>query len=390
MARWTTPRAAVGARILLPVARPASLELLLPVAAAMAAADDGHVVPVTIVPTRAPTQQVRAAADVALEAERRLREAGISASGVVAEARSVASGVRSVASSERATLVIMGWRGVEDTTQAFDATVDEVLGRSAVPLLVVRPSDQPPSRVVLPMTARHVVPHGRGALRLATTLAGRLASARATGVLLLWAGDQVPDVPEEVLALSDRLHHDPRRLDLAIGAMAQPGDVVVAAVAPTADGLREITTHVTAATPDATLVVAIDPGPRRARGLGAAVADPRPVVLDAEAEPVEHVVVVTIDPPDGASVPRRRLVRALTHLGTVSDVDVQWRAATRAQRLRVEVRLPARSTTEAVGEVMAALHEAPTLAGASLHYDVHRAPNLVQLDRLEPLGSIDL
>ena len=284
----------------------------------------------------------------------------------------------------------MGWRGIEDTTQAFDATVDEVLGRSAVPLLVVRPSDQPPARVVLPMTARHVVPHGRGALQLATTLADRLATARAMDVLLLWAGDHHPDVPEDVLALSDRLHHDPRRLDLAIGAMAQPGDVVVAAVAPTADGLREITTHVTAATPDATLVVAIDPGPRRARGLGAAVADPRPAVLTVPADPVDHVVSVTIDPPDGAAVPRRGLVRALSPLGTVSEVEVRWRAATQAQRLRVEVCLPARSTTEAVGEVMSALHEAPALAGASLHYDVHRAPTVVQLDRLEPLGSVDL
>lgn len=390
MARWSSLPAAVGARILVPVARPASLESLLPVAAAMAAADDGHVVPVTVVATRAPADQVRAAADLAFEAERRLRAEGVSASGVVAEARTVAAGVRSLVASERATLVVMGWRGTGQASQAFDATVDDVVGRSSVPLLVVRPTDQPPRRVVLPMTAGHVLPHGRGGLRLATTLARRLAEARGTGVSLLWAGDDHPDVPDEVLELSDRLHHDPRRLDLAVGAMAQPGDVVVAAVAPTAEGLREITTHVTAATPDATLVVAIDPGPRRTRGLGAAVADPRPVLLDDVLEPVEHRVTVTIDPPDGASVPRRRIVRALAHLGTVSDVDVQWRASTRAQRLRVEVRLPARGTAEALGEVMSALHEAPAVTGASLHYDVDRVSGVVQLDALEPLGSIDL
>lgn len=382
--------AAVGARILVPVARPASLDSLLPIAAAMACADDGHVIPVTVVPTRAPSEDVRDAADLALEAEHRLRTQGISATGVVAEARSVAAGVRSLAASERATLVVMGWRGLLDTSRAFDATVDDVLGRSSIPLLVVRPSDAPPARVLVPLTAGHVVPHGRGGLTLAATLAGRLATARGIGVSVLWAGDEAPAVPDQVLALTDRLHHDPRRLDLAVGAMAKPGDVVVAAVAPTAEGLREITTHVTAATPDATLVVAIDPGPRRARGLGAAVADALPAVLDATDEVADHVVTVTVEPPEGAVVPRRRLVRALTHLGTVSDVAVQWRASTRAQRLRVDVRVPASSTTIALGEVMSALHDTPVLAGASLHYDVERVEGVVQLDRLEPLGNVDL
>lgn len=390
MAGSTAPRAAVGARILVPVARPASLDSLLPVASAMAAADDGHVVPVTVVPRGAPLDQRAAAAELAVEAERRLRQDGVSASGIVAESRNVASGVRSVVTSERATLVVMGWRGEADTSQAFDATVDDVVGRSSVPLLVVRPTHTPLARLVLPLTASHVLPHGRGALELATTLVRRLAVARELGVSLLWAGDDTPLIPEHVRALSDRLHHDPRRLDQAVGAMAKSGDVVVAAVAPTAEGLREITRHVTAATPDATLVVAIDPGPRRARGLGRAVADATAAAREPEGELVDHVVTVTVVPCDSQTVTTRRLVRALTHLGTVSEVDVQWRAATGAQQLRVDVRVLATSTTAALGEVMSALHDTPALAGASLHYDVERAAGVVQLDRLEPLGSVDL
>lgn len=386
----SSANAAVGARILVPVARPASLDSLLPIAAAMAAGDDGHVVPLTVVPLGAPADEVRAAADLAVEAERRLRAEGVSASGVVAEARSVPAGVRSVVTSEKATLVVMGWRGMADTSRAFDATVDDVVGRSSVPLLVVRTAEHPPARVVVPLTAAHVSDHGRGGLALATTVAGRLASARTLGVSLLWAGEDTPAVPATVAALSDRLHHDPRRLDLAVGAMAQPGDVVVVAVAPTSDGLREITTHVTAATTGATLVVAIDPGPRRARGLGAAVADAVPLVVVDASVPAEHMVTVSIDPPDGATVSRRRIVRALAHLGTVSDVEVQWRAATRAQRLRVHVRLLATGTTAALGEVMSALHEAPALTGANLHYDVERVASVVRLDRLEPLGSVDV
>lgn len=389
MVRSSSSPAAVGARIVVPVARPASLDSLLPVAVAMAVADDGHVVPVTVVEPSASTDAVAAAADLALDAERRLQAEGISASGVVAEGRTVAAGVRAIVTSERATLVVMGWRGAADTSQAFDATVDDVVGRSSVPLLVVRPADHPPARVVVPLTAAHVSPHGRGGLALATDLAQRLAATRSVGVSLLWAGDEHPAVPPHVQALSDRLHHDPRRLDLAVGAMAQPGDVVVAAVAPTAAGLREVTTHVTAATPDATLVVAIDPGPRRSRGLGAAVADPVPKLVEVGDDPVDHLVTVTIDPPAGATLSRRRLVRALTHLGTVSDVDVQWRAATGAQRLRVSVRLLATGTTTALGEVMTALHDAPALTGASLHYEVERAADLVRLERLEPLGSVD-
>lgn len=389
MSRIGPVSSAPGSRIVVPVARPASLDSLLPVAAAMAAGDDGHVVPVTVVAPGSSADQRKAAADLALEAERRLRRDGVSASGVVAEARSVPEGVRAIVTSERATLVVMGWRGPADTSQAFDATVDDVLGRSSTPLLVVRPSDHPPTRVVLPLTLGHVGEHGRGGLMLATMLARRLATSRHLGVSVLWAGDGDPRVPDDVRALTDRLHHDPRRLDEAVGAMANPGDVVVAAVAPTPEGLREITTHVTAATPDATLVVVIDPGPRRRRGLGAAVADAVPIPVDTAGEPVDHVVTVTIDPPTGSTLQRRRLVRALAHLGMVSEVDVHWRAATGAQRLRVEVRVLAPSSTAALGEVMTALHETPALAGADLHYEVERAPGPVRLDRLDPLGSVD-
>lgn len=384
------PHVPVGARIVVPVARPASLESLLPIAAAMAAGDDGHVIPVTVVAHGASSAEVSAAADLAVEAERRLRRDGISAAGVVAEAHSVPEGVRAIVTGESATLVIMGWRGLADTSQAFDATVDDVVGRSSVPLLVVRPSELPPARVVLPLTSAHVGPHGRGGLRLATTLVGRLSAIRDLTVSVLWAGDDEPAVPEDIRGLTDRLHHDPRRLDAAVGSMARAGDVVVAAVAPTTAGLREITTHVTAATPDATLVVAIDPGPRRRRGLGAAVADAVPAAPDAEPEPVDHLVTVTIDPPTGSTLARRRLVRALSHLGSVSDVDVHYRAATRAQRLRVQVRTQATNTTAALGEVMTALHETPSLAGADMRYDVERAPDMVRLDQLEPLGSVDV
>lgn len=379
----------LGARIVVPVVRPASLDSLLRIAAAMAAAEDGHVVPVTVVPPHAPAETARAATRLAVDAERRLRADGVSASGLVVEADEVACGIRRVVRSEAATLVVMGWRGAADAARAFNATVDDVVGRSSVPLLVVRPATHPATRVVLPLGAAHVGAHGQGGLELATTVTRRLSAAAGTTVSVLWTGDETPAVPDDVRALSDRLHHDPRRLDEAVGAMARPGDVVVASVAPTASGLREVTQHVTAATPDAALVVAIDPGPRRTRGgLGSAVADPVNMVLELT-EPDEHHVTVTIDPPRGTTVPRRRVVRALTPLGTVSDVDVEWRAATGEQRLRVTVGVLAINPTTALGEVMTALHETPALSGADLRYDVTRAPQPLRLDRLEVLGGVE-
>lgn len=386
---WPSPDRRLGARIVLPVVRPASLGSLLPVAAAMATAEDGHVVPVTVVRPHAPAETVRSATALAIDAERRLRAHGISASGLVVEAEEVAAGIRRVVRSEDATLVVMGWRGETDASRAFDATVDDVVGRSSVPLLVVRPADHPTTRVVLPLGAAHVGPHGRGGLALATTVTRRLAETAGTSVSVLWAGDEDPVVPDEVRALTDRLHHDPRRLDEAVGAMARPGDVVVAAVAPTASGLREVTQHITAATPDAALVVAIDPGPRPSRdGLGRAVAAPVNRVLELT-EPAEHHVTVTIDPPVGVTVPRRRVVRALTPLGTVSDVDVEWRASSGAQRLRVTVRVLAVNPTTALGEVMTTLHETPALTGAAVRYDVSRAPQPLRLDRLEAMGAVE-
>lgn len=380
---------ALGARIVVPVARPASLQSLLPIAAAVAAGDDGHVVPLTVIPPRSSSRQVQASADLAVEAERRLRAEGISASGVVAEADEVADGIRAVVAAEAATLVVMGWRGGTEVSQAFDATVDDVVGRSSVPLLVVRPSDRAPQRVVVPLTAAHVTPAAKEGLVLATTVACRLRAGRGLDVSVLWAGSEPPTVPDEVRSLTDRLHHDPSRLDQAVGAMARPGDVVVASVAPTATGLRDVTTHLSAATPDAALVVAIDPARRRpGASIGREVADAVTVRLD-DGEVVDHLVTVTIEPSDGATVSRRRVVRALAHLGTVSDVDVQWHAATRAQRLRVVVRVAAAGPTAALGEVMAAMHDSPAFVGASLHYEVVRPDTPVRLDRLEPLGNVE-
>jgi hypothetical protein len=39
---------------------------------------------------------------------------------------------------------------------------------------------------------------------------------------------------------------------------------------------------------------------------------------------------------------------------------------------------------------MSALHDTPVLAGARLHYDVERVEGVVQLERLEPLGNVDV
>jgi hypothetical protein len=386
---WTSGSRPLGARIVVPVVRPASLDSLLPVAAAMALADDGHVVPVTVVAQRASSADIRAASTVAADAERRLHREGVSATGVVAEAAQVAEGVRAVVASESATLVIMGWRGSPDPSQAFNTTVDNVVGRSSVPLLVVRTSDVEVTRIVLPLTADHVTAGARRGLELATTLARRLALQGDLGVSVLWAGDTTPQVPGPVRALSDRLHNDPRPLDRAVGAMSRAGDVVVTSVPPTPTGLRDITTHVTAATPDAALIVAIDPGPGAGqRGLGRQVADAVHVRLDGDG-PADHIVTVIIDPPPDSTLTRRGVVRALTHLGTVSDVQAQWRATTGDRRLRVEVRLATTGATQAIGAVMAELHGTPALAGATLQYEVEPAADPIRVDHLEVFGSMD-
>lgn len=365
---------AYGRSIVVPIANPASARPLITVAARIAARDGGVLVPVTVVRPRAPADE-RAAAWLALaDAEEVARELGTPVAAEVVEDEQVADGVLSLATRAGASLVVMGWRGRSSTTDVFGRLTDTIVGRSAIPLAIVRFGVVPFRRVVLPINADHLRPEGTRGLRLAVGLADRLTGGRDEPTVLLHTGGPSQQLPEELRDLA--LVSDDRRTDQAVAAHARPHDIVVAPVAPTATGLRAATTHLAWAAPDATLLVAVDVGPTR-------TPSSPPLHRTAAARPAEHPtdaadrtvrVIVTARLADGVDADPDALGDVLGLVGTTDDLMAWWPAGDGRPHVRATVTVCAASVSAAIAALMVAVHEAERFRGAELTYDIDRRP----------------
>jgi hypothetical protein len=369
----------LGRTIVVPVVNPASVRPLLLCAANIAAADGGCVVPLTVVDRRADADVRAHAWRGVADAEATARELGVEALGVVQEADDVVTGTLATVEEHGATLVLMGWRGRSSTSNVFGELIDSLVGRSSVPLAIVRLGAVPPRRVVLPVHADHLLPGGDRGLALATELARRLGDAAPEPTTVLRTGPSEITLPPEVAALGDRVHHDPRRNDRAVAAIAQPSDLVVAAVAPTVSGLRSATTHLAWAAPDSTLLVAVDVGPTPEEGLAEATeaaATPAPVRRAGAARQVR--IVVTARLPDAGGDLRAPtpddLDRVLRAAGATEHLMAWWPAGDTRPHVRATVTVTATSVNAAISAVMVAVHEAPDFRGADITYDVDRGP----------------
>lgn len=373
-----------GRRVLVPVANPANVAYLLELAARLADPDDGQVVPVTVIAPGASPQEVARAHQEIAQAEAVVTARGGRAEGQVVTCDHPAEGVLEAVRHARATLVLMGWRGHSSTSDIFGRLIDTVVGRSSVPLAIVRLGSAPFQRVLFPVSPDHLLPGGGRGLDLAVDLAGRLAAdaPEPTTVLRTGAGD--PPLPNSITALSDRVHHDPRRIHQAVGAAARTQDLVMAAVAPTVSGLRAATTHLAWAAPDATLLVAVDVGPTE-QGLVEAVdragrpAPPKATELDDEVR-----IAVTACLPEDVTVRPEDLERVLQQAGATDHLMAWWPTVDARPHVRATVTVRAPSPNAGLSEVMTVLHEAEELRGAEITYDLERAarPLAVSIDDL--------
>jgi nucleotide-binding universal stress UspA family protein len=369
----------LGRTVVVPVVNPASLPLLLTIAGALAGPDDGQVHLVTVVRPRAPADEQAHAWQGLAAAEETAARLEVAVSGRVVEADEVSDGVLQAVDAAAASLVLMGWRGASSTRNVFGALIDTIVGRSSVPLAIVRPGTSPPQRVLLPVSADHLLPGGDRGLCLAVDLARRLAACCEEPTTVLRTGPRAVELPPQVLALGDRVHHDPRRTDQAVGAFARAEDLIVAPVAPTVSGLRAATTHLAWAAPEATLLVAVDVGPTREEGLAEAVdvADrPAPTPPDDGRHPVR--IVVTARLPDGTDVTPEDLDRVLRLAGDTDHLMAWWPAGDPRPHVRASITIRATGVNAAISAVMVAVHDAPDLRGAEITYDVDRgAPDVV-------------
>lgn len=358
---------AFGSTILVPITHPKSAVTLLRLAAALVE-PDGLVVPVTVLRPDARASERTEAHDLVVNAEATARESGVKARGMVDVDASVASGVLDTARECEATLVLMGWQGRSSHQNVFGSLIDSIAGRSSVPLGVARVGEKPFGGLLLPVSDDHLASAAAGGVRLAAALTKRLHDVTGLPVRVVRSGAGTRDLPAEVTDLSDRIHHDPRRLDLAVGAAARADDLVVVPVAPTVSGLRAATTHVAWAAPDASLLIAVDVGPVAARGtLASAVSRagrPSPAGTSTGAVTTHRVRVTACLLGD---IRPDVLASALWSIGQVS-VREPWRDDRGRLCIEAEVATEATDTNSALGEVMEALHEAPGFDGAEISY----------------------
>jgi nucleotide-binding universal stress UspA family protein len=366
-------RTDVGQRVLVPVVNPASIPPLMAIAARLVAGDDGTVIPVTCIRRQAPADERAHAWQVIAEAEAAGGEHRVRVVGQVLEGDEVADTVLHAVGEVEATLVVMGWRGRSSTSNVFGSLIDTIVGRSSVPLAVVRLGTASFRRVLLPVSADHLLPGGDRGLCLAVRIAHRLGAETSEPTTVLRTGARELELPPDVEKLGDRVHHDPRRTDQAVGAFARPDDLIVAAVAPTVSGLRAATTHLAWAAPEATLLVAVDVGrphePGLARAVDAAGA-PAPIVPRRGERDVRIVVTVRLAGRSEASA--EELDRVLQVAGRTDHLMAWWPAGEPHPHVRATVTVRSPSVNAAIAAVMIAVHDAPAFRGAEISYDVDR------------------
>ncbi|MEX2486441.1 MAG: universal stress protein [Nitriliruptoraceae bacterium] len=365
---------ALGRSVLVPVANPASVPPLLEHAARIAFADDGRIEIITVLREHASAQDHARAWSGLAEAERLHDALQVPITGRVVHADDPASGVLEAIDATRATLVLMGWRGTSSTTDVFGRLIDRIVGHSTAPLAILRLGTQAPRRIVLPISSDHLLPGGESGLALAGALTERLAhlTEEPTTVLRTGAGDH--PLPPAIQALGDRVHHDARRNHHAVAEFARRGDLIIASVAPTVSGLRNATTHLAWAAPEATLLIAVDVGRRGEPGLVDAVEDAGRPAPQRRMQPERtlHVVVTARLTGDHATTDAE-LTQALRDVGATHNVMTWWPAGDEHPHVRATVSVQAPSTNHAIARVMTALHDAPELRGAEISYDVERA-----------------
>lgn len=386
--------------VLLAVVAPASTTCLARVAVDVAGRW-GHVRVLTVVPRGAgPVEHADAAATlVAVEdAVTRLGGAHVPVRTEVVEADHPAVAVHDVVARDDVDIVVMGWQGSGSAATSFGRIVDEVVGRSRVPLLMVRAGEVEPTSLLVAFDTDQLHPAGRRGLALAGAVAAALREARGWPVTLLRAGvDELSELPDAIATLTDRIHHDPRRRHDAVAAAVEASTMLVAPVAPTVAGLRAATTRLNWAAGTATLVVAVDVGPVGPReilsgfGIGAsAVADPTDPTAAPGGRLAERpgrrgvsLTIATDDP-----VARRPVVDALADAGEVGTVRTWWEGREQRPHLAITVTVDDATGSEAIGAVMAVTDALPELVGARVRYDLVEAPTPLRLRELRPLGPL--
>ncbi len=226
----------LGTRVVVPVSNPRSVARLVRVGAQVAAADSGAVIAVNVLPFDARPDQMKAHRLLAAKAEETALKAGSEVSTSVRIDSTTVDGVLHTVVEQSGTCLVMGWKGYANRRESlFGATIDQIVSRSPVPVMVCRPGDDDVTRrVVVVITEEDLEPTGFRGTELAFEVGHRLArQAEVNLVIVSEAGaEQVfpqlaswgvaPDV--QVITVEGVIGR--------LNRLLAPGDVVLTGVPP--------------------------------------------------------------------------------------------------------------------------------------------------------------
>jgi Kef-type K+ transport system membrane component KefB len=221
------PRRALGSIIVLPVVRPEAAGPMVRLAAALAHADGGLVLPLTIAPSEAGRRALEAMRRINEAAESLARAAGVEAEGILRIDASPADGVSRTVRERSASLVLLGWHGPDHAAMFVPRRINPVLADARAPVLLAHLDERTPERVLL------VVPHvdltcgGMDNLRLAAEAARRAAAVYRCPVEAISCVNAAPvlELLVEVLQITPRV--DARPAEAVVRDAVVPTDLLV-------------------------------------------------------------------------------------------------------------------------------------------------------------------
>jgi Kef-type K+ transport system membrane component KefB len=230
----------LGHTVVVPIANPRSAGPLVRLAARIAAADSGTVIPVNILGFNASAEEVDDQRSITAEAEQVALREGAEARALVRIDASPSAGTLHTVVEHHATCVLLGWKGWANRREHFfGGVIDTILANVRVPVLVCRPGmDRHMRRVVLSVTVGDLAPAGRPGFELALDVASRLARGGDAPLCVVAEADD-PSLHGLLGAKRIDVIVDARKPPIALRQRTLEGDVIVVGAPPTGAGLGQ-------------------------------------------------------------------------------------------------------------------------------------------------------
>lgn len=249
------PAPELGTTVVVPVRDPDHAPALVEVAAVLAQADSGVVVPLTVLNFDAGPSEVEDLREQLTEhAEAVALANGADFRAAVRIDVTPSAGMLHTVVESGASSILLGWKGYAvRRTSYFGEDTDAILTLSPVPVVVCRPGEPAPSRVVLSVIEQDLTAAGRPTMQLCALIAGRLA--RHCDVPLQVLSRQPKDDIVDTLGDIGEPITDDRPSTRSLADLTVPGDIVIAGVPPLRAGLGRRASRLAHALPSRTLLM---------------------------------------------------------------------------------------------------------------------------------------